>query len=452
LRFVVMNENLCSTCPDPNFQCWKKGDGKEWKTVKRAVGEEKQGLLPTNDFNVCIVSAKAQQVRECPVCREYFSETFAIPDLWWKRYCRDSNGYFGYETTLDDDGNTAALNTWARFPVKLTNKEHPGYEWFKLNVFTRWLPSQKQTILIIFDLRKPAANCMTRVPEDEPEPLFTAPDPSYFIDPYWIYIQLLEKVVTLQDAAVWAVRDTVRTTEKQRDEVNASGESMPKPTPDYRHLHETARHAIHVSETLDLGVKAARKILLQHDSLKTGSGGARPETAWTKAWNHTHQRLQFYEEMLSSLQERSASNKARHFNEISLAYNMVAQFDSGISVDIGRATQRDSEAMKTVAFLTLLFLPATFVSAVFSTSFFEYDSGSGSWDVSDKFWIFWVVAIPITIATALLWYCRHDLTLSGVFMALHWEKSRKETRIFDIEDGRHRVVTAVWGRGGAEGL
>ncbi|KAK1968381.1 hypothetical protein LY78DRAFT_668367 [Colletotrichum sublineola] len=432
-----MNQDPCSNpgCTDLVFRCWKKGDGDKWKITKTAAGARKRTLLPTTNFNVCIVEAKAQLVRECPACKQHFAETFAIPDLWWKRYCRDSNGYFGYETTVDDDGNTAALNTWARFPAKLTNKEHPGYEWFKLNVFTRWLPSQQQTILIIFDLRTPAAKCMTRVPEEEPEPLFTIPHPSYFIDPYWIYIQLLEKIVTLQDAAVWAVRDTVRTTEKQRDEVSTSGELMPKPTPDYRHLHETARHAIHVSETLDLGVKSARKILMQHETLKAGSRvGAWQETAWKKAWHHTHQRLQFFEEMLSSLQERSASNKARHFNEISLAYNMVAQFDSSVSVAIGRATQRDSEAMKTVAFLTLLFLPATFVSAVFSTSFFDFDSESGSWQVSDQFWLFWVVAVPITTATAVLWYYRHKLSFSRVIGSRKHSRASSNTDV-DIEDG-----------------
>ncbi|EFQ31735.1 hypothetical protein CGRA01v4_04759 [Colletotrichum graminicola] len=431
-----MEQNPCSNpaCTDLVFRCWKKGDGNEWEITTRAAGDKSRRLLPTREFNVCIVEAKAQKIRECPVCKRHFAETFAIPDLWWKKYCRDSNGYFGYQTTIDDDGNTTALNTWARFPVKLTNSEHPGYEWFKLNVFTRWLPSRQQTILIIFDLRTPAASCMTRVPESELDPLFTIPDPSYFIDPYWIYIQLLEKVVTMQDAAVWAVRDTVRTTEKQRDVVNSSGESMPKPTPDYRHLHETARHAIHVSETLDLGVTAARKILAQHQSLKDESGaGARQEAAWNKAWHHTHQRLQFFEEMLSSLQERSASNKARHFNEISLAYNMVAQFDSRVSVAIGRATQRDSEAMKTIAFLTLLFLPATFVSAVFSTSFFNFDSESGSWQVSDQFWIYWAVAVPITAVTAVLWCYRPHFTLFGVLDSLQKNRVSSDAD-FDIEN------------------
>ncbi|OHF04436.1 hypothetical protein CORC01_00288 [Colletotrichum orchidophilum] len=416
MQSISMDGEYCEFCPQPEVSYWRQGRVEEHPRLPVTI--------LTSDSK-----AHAKDIRECLACREKFRKAFLIPDLWWKRYCRDANGYFGYETNIDEDGNSTGLK----------------YEWSKLNVFTRWVAETRQTILIVFDARRPAASCMERVPENELDPLYVVPSTDFFIDPYWIYIRILEKVVTLQDAAVWAVRDTVRTTEKTRDNTHVPDAAMPKPTPDYRHLHETARHAIHVSETLDLAVKAARKILLQHETYKAGpDDGSRSVVAWKRAWNHTHQRLQFYEEMLSSLQERSASNKARHFNEISLAYNMVAQFDSGISVDIGRATQRDSEAMKTVAFLTLLFLPATFVSAVFSTSFFDYDSGSGLWSVSDKFWIFWVVAVPITVTTALMWYCRHNLSPSGSCKLLRQVDSRGAVACKDIEFGDGKAVARLW--------
>jgi hypothetical protein len=59
--------------------------------------------------------------------------------------------------------------------------------------------------------------------------------------------------------------------------------------------------------------------------------------------------------------------------------------------------------MKTIAFLTLTFFPATFISAIFSMSFFNYDPERDEWTVSKEFWIYWVVAIPITGITALMW-------------------------------------------------
>ncbi|KAL0939531.1 uncharacterized protein CTRU02_206141 [Colletotrichum truncatum] len=396
-----MDDKSCTRCPKPTFKCWKKGTGKGWVRSERAAPHGEGSVLPSADYDMCIINAEATKIRDCSRCRAQFTATFGIPDLWWKGYCKGANGFFGQEMIMDDEGNTTGLNTWARLQAKLTNRHHdPGYEWFKLNIFTRWIKSTRQTILIIFDFKPPAPSCVGRVPAGEPDALSGVPDENGYISPYSVYIPVLEKLVTLQDAAVWSVRDTVREIEKERD-----GPSKPKPTPNYRHLHETARHAIHVCETLDLAVKAARQIMAQHEALKADLDLCEelPDAAWTRAWKHTNGRLLFFEGMIGSLQERSASNKARLLNEIALAFNMVAQFDSGISVAIGRAAQKDSSAMKTVAFLTLLFLPATFVSAIFSTTFFEFKSES-EWVVSEKFWVYWVVAIPITVITALLWF------------------------------------------------
>jgi Mg2+ and Co2+ transporter CorA len=111
----------------------------------------------------------------------------------------------------------------------------------------------------------------------------------------------------------------------------------------------------------------------------------------------------WYDHILQSLRCRASANKERLLNEIQLAFNSVAQYDSRISVEIGQATQSDSAAMKTVAFATLTFLPATFISALFSMSFFKVDDDTGVWSVSDKFWIYWVIAIPVTLLTGVLW-------------------------------------------------
>jgi len=87
---------------------------------------------------------------------------------------------------------------------------------------------------------------------------------------------------------------------------------------------------------------------------------------------------------------------------------MVAQNDSHIAARIREATKTDSATMKTISTLGLLFLPGTFICAIFSTSFFNFSPGSRTepqhWTVSEKFWIYWAVTIPLTITTSLFWY------------------------------------------------
>lgn len=63
--------------------------------------------------------------------------------------------------------------------------------------------------------------------------------------------------------------------------------------------------------------------------------------------------------------------------------------------------------MKTLAFLTTLFLPGTFVATIFSTGMFEWkgnsdESGDGR-VVSKLFWVYWALAIPLTLVVAVGW-------------------------------------------------
>ncbi|KAB5511384.1 hypothetical protein GE09DRAFT_690473 [Coniochaeta sp. 2T2.1] len=259
------------------------------------------------------------------------------------------------------------------------------YQWVKLNIFARWLPAGTRVVVLVFDADPHMADRIPRL-------LLGELDEGELADLFWIYPRLLQEVVRLQDEAVWAIRDQVRAAENNRD-------TSSRPRPDYRHLHELARHAIHVFETLDVAVATASSILHQHDRLMTD---AAYKLRYVSV--RVHDRLLFFQQILYSLRSRSASNKERLLNEIGLAFNTVAQHDSGISVQIGRAAKADSEAMKTISFVALAFLPATFICAVFSMSFFTFNGDSGEWMISDRFWIYWVIAVPVTLLTSMVWH------------------------------------------------
>ena len=260
------------------------------------------------------------------------------------------------------------------------------YLWYKLNAFTRWIPSTRQSIVVVFDPRP-------KVKERVLNSLLESSDVSDSSEPYWIHSLFTQEIVRLQDKAVWGIRNLVRQTEVERTTSNA-------PNPNYLRLHDIARHAIHVSETLELAVRTVESIMEQHDNLTISTINVEGSNIKQRK---ILSRMKFYHHMVRSLQSRSKSNKERLLNEIQLAFNTVAQYDSRISVDIGQAAQKDSSAMKTIAFLTMTFFPATFISAIFSTSFFNFNPDTDEWSISSMFWVYWAVTIPITSITAGLW-------------------------------------------------
>lgn len=181
------------------------------------------------------------------------------------------------------------------------------------------------------------------------------------------------EIARREERSVWDIRNFVRDIEK---ETLLSGQ---KPQPNFRTLHDIARHAIYVTESLDVTVRNVEHILTQHDIFVDSNSTNRTK----EAHRAISRRLAFFQSYIGSMQQRVTSNEKRLQNEIQLAFNIVAQHDARVSVDISRATYADGATMRTIAFVTLTFLPPTFICAIFSMSFFTYDADSG-WAVSNK--------------------------------------------------------------------
>ncbi|KAJ6103082.1 hypothetical protein N7486_005509 [Penicillium sp. IBT 16267x] len=327
-----------------------------------------------------------------------------MPQVWHSEHLNNANGYFGCEATRDS-GNVTGFNTWAFFEVKHL-PETLKYHWSKLNVSTRWLRSTNQMGILLLGPT-----------EDISTPLLN-PDPRKLNDPFWVYSDILQEVTRLQEVAVWSIRCHVREIEKDADreeldkqlekekekENGQENRSLGKrPEPEYRRLHDIARHAIHVTESLDVAVQNVGHIIRQHEMyIHARRTQYAPQTPKDTPFEDISSRLSFFQSHIESIRHRSISNQKRLQNEIQLKFNEVAQYDAGVTVQISHAARLDSATMKTLAFVTLTFLPPTFISAIFSMSFFTYDTGAG-WGVSDKFWIYWAFAIPTTIATGLIW-------------------------------------------------
>ncbi|GIZ49970.1 hypothetical protein CKM354_001298500 [Cercospora kikuchii] len=166
-------------------------------------------------------------------------------------------------------------------------------------------------------------------------------------------------------------------------------------------MHDLARHVLHSSEALSTALNVVGNII---DELERYQDiHSREAISTSPASVIRHQRS-----VLQSMHNRALALESRLNNEISLAFHITAQHTSLSSARISEAARVDSNATKTISILGLVFLPGTFISAIFSMSFFNYSLGNddqpGQWHVSDKIWMFWASAIPVTISVIGVWW------------------------------------------------
>ncbi|KAI2635287.1 hypothetical protein GGS21DRAFT_74382 [Xylaria nigripes] len=355
-----------NACPVLELHEWNRSKGWQHRNIDihKFISNQSDGNdLVSAETEVCIAFTNANEVRGCAHCKPFFINKLSMPKQWWTDASRKSNGYFGCHVAAQ------YIGTWSYFEMKQLG-EGDKYNWYKLNVYMRWDRTARQTMVLCFDTPKfVQASFLHQLQNPNPETLSS---------PFWFYPYLVGEVVQIQESAVWAVRDKIRAVETEAPHKG-------RPQPNYRYLHNLARHSIHVTETLDVAVGTMERMLSRHESLLRVVSARHDE-----AQSHeVHSQLQFYESFISSLRHRSIANDKRLLNEIQLAFNIVAQHDASTSLK--------------VAVVALIFLPPTFVSAIFSMSFFDFSADAG-WIVSDKFWLYWAFAVPITIVTAILWF------------------------------------------------
>jgi hypothetical protein len=80
--------------------------------------------------------------------------------------------------------------------------------------------------------------------------------------------------------------------------------------------------------------------------------------------------------------------------------------------------------MKTIAVMTMAFLPATFFAALFAVPSLQWTADKV---VTEKFWVYWVFTIPMTLAVFLIWVgiTKREEVLGWVQKFLH--KTMKKT-------------------------
>lgn len=184
-------------------------------------------------------------------------------------------------------------------------------------------------------------------------------------------------------------------------------------------LTGTITELSHALFTCDVTVRLLDKI--PYLTAFTSSTGQSMEQS--EADENLRDKIEYLESYYRGLESRANYVMRRAQAQVQTVYSMVAQRDSAASVALAEAsrqdnilmrkiaedskrvavaTSRDSAAMKIIAAVTILFLPGTFVATLFSTSFFNFQQPGKvvSWWV----WLYWVVAVVLTVAIHLAWY------------------------------------------------
>ncbi|KIX00001.1 uncharacterized protein Z518_10928 [Rhinocladiella mackenziei CBS 650.93] len=218
-------------------------------------------------------------------------------------------------------------------------------------------------------------------------------------DPYLLISMAFESWYALTDENAWLVNDWSRETEKDifNHSARLADSSFHQPVLDYTRIHRFAKDTIFLIEGLEAALRSLERAIQCH----ADTGKKNPVI-----WQATHEALLHHREMFHSTRLRTLSVEHRLKNLINLAFNIGSMRDS-------RIMQQDSYFMRTLSVLAMIFLPISTVSTVFGTQFFstdscldpstDHDEVTSSFHVNQRFWLLWVIALPMTFGLLLGW-------------------------------------------------
>ncbi|KAL2857328.1 hypothetical protein BJY01DRAFT_137785 [Aspergillus pseudoustus] len=331
--------------------------------------------------NSNVVVFATERFQELPDYKRY---KFRFHEEFWQVMDGDINGSFHCDYAITDDHRVSPKVSWSCFKIKEVQTA-TKYDWIQPTVHVDWDPVTGRQVVYVFGLPpKVHRILLKRIPGPEERRR----------NPFCWHAAFSRIILELYDTAFWMLRNLVREHEKARSDENHKPKEKNFPL-----LHDIARHLFHYNETIEVAEHTLK-------ALTEEQAHWRREDAVTVQRNidtciKTFQDIKREEKRAHSLKTRSKSLNDRHQNEINLAFNLVSQ-------GFGRDARTDSNMMKTVAVVSMVYLPGTFVSGLFGTNFFSFQADPpNTWITSDKFWIYWLVTIPLTLLTMFVWAIWH---------------------------------------------
>ncbi|SMR49802.1 unnamed protein product [Zymoseptoria tritici ST99CH_3D1] len=247
-------------------------------------------------------------------------------------------------------------------------------------------------------------------------------------EPFLLFIIVEEDLYNHIDDLAWGLADVFRGKEqwtlRRAGRRTKDNEKVPNgrhetEAVDFTGLHNISKHCTYLNEAVEASLCTLETMLVHISQVQRHalSPPTRLQTAVLSS-------LMYRQNAFRSTQLRLRSLEKRMANVISLSFNLVTQQDS-------RIMQDDSNAMKAIAVLTLIFLPATGISSIFSMPFFELEGGKAGRKVlrvAQSFWIFCVIAVPMTgilFGAWFMWYRAARRKRLGQKRDRQWKKTGK---------------------------
>ncbi|KAF5561707.1 hypothetical protein FNAPI_3536 [Fusarium napiforme] len=195
--------------------------------------------------------------------------------------------------------------------------------------------------------------------------------------------------------------------EDEEKQVKETAIKLRKSLPDLERILELVECAIQIIEDTisehkdckDLLLIPEERFLYVEKNLQT----LRSKAISFKTYQETRiRRINVCLSTLSSLLSLRADSAIKASTEAMKRLTEANREDSGRMNEIAIATKLDSEAMITIAKLTMFYLPSTFVATLFSMGIFNFDFDNGKNGrlvMSSQWWMYIIFAIPLTLGT-----------------------------------------------------
>ncbi|KAG8630893.1 hypothetical protein KVT40_000033 [Elsinoe batatas] len=364
--------------------------------------------------------------------RSQLDLNLGLDQSFWTFLYKHANGFFRAREHHTESGDLESYristrSLFKRFPSlenadRRVNDPTPATTWTSFASYSKWEPAGRLTVLV--NLERAQFLELLGISRLLDESLVQR----CVADPYAFHAAMIEQMLHVCNLAIWSVRKSMRLFE---DEVLTERINKPTksegPVSDVR-LLEVPEHFAHCSELAASAGEIVEAMVEEHATFIEDNANI-PALSKRVARNVSKD-LKAHRALFKCLGYRAASHQSILSHNISMAIVKMQQRDSQIqrkdsktAAKIAELARADSSSTKTISVLGLLFLPSTFVCSLFSTTFFSLQPASDLqgqadaapsrtgadrlptyWLLSDRFWIFWAVSIPLTLFTLSFWY------------------------------------------------